>query len=293
MFIVLVVLSLASLAAGKKASFLHDWGTTAVTVTAFPFLKTINAIEGAFSFTKDLIVSYHSARVEADELGRRLAEARKETLALEEAARENVRLREMLNFVRSEPGLYLDPVKILENFKGIVMIDRGSSHGIRESMCAVTAEGVVGVVTQVDALTSNIVTLHHADCKVGAMFPRSRVRGIVHGRSSDVSRYCTIHYIDMKDDIRVGEHVVTSPESIFPSGYPIGRVVRVEEGSGVWKIAYLEPAVDVYRLDEVFVLRQAVTPVEELAGREVPLLEPGSVAPPVPDTRTLQDRYAP
>jgi cell shape-determining protein MreC len=97
----------------------------------------------------------------------------------------------------------------------------------------------------------------------------------------------------MKDDVRENDEVVTSIESVFPPGYPIGRVVAVHHDTGgVWQTADVEPAVDVFSLDEIFVLRQAVTPMEELMGdprAELPL----SVAPMMPDTRTIQDRFAP
>ena len=121
---------------------------------------------------------------------------------------------------------------------------------------------------------------------------RNRVRGIVHGTGSDLSRYATMKYIDMKDDVRENDLVVTSPESVFPTGYPIGRVVNVDDTGSLWKTADIELAVDPYRLDEVFLLRQAVTPVEELAG-PAPEEPAQSVAPTTPDKRTLQDRYAP
>jgi rod shape-determining protein MreC len=291
---ILVVISLASLATGKKASFLHSWGTATLSLTAYPFLKVMNGAEGALRATGGFVFAYSEARQQADELRSQLVQATEQSARNRELLQENQRLRQMLQFMRNQPGLTLEPVKILENFKGTIMIDAGSMRGIGTSMCAVTENGIVGVVTQSDVLTSSVLTLHHADCKVGAMFKRNRVRGIVHGRSSDVSRYCTIHYIDMKDDVREGDEVVTSPESIFPTGYPIGKVVRVEKSGGVWKLAYLEPAVDVYRLDEVFVLRQAVIPAEEMAGGEPPAPEGSpSVAPQIPDTRTLQDRYAP
>ena len=103
---------------------------------------------------------------------------------------------------------------------------------------------------------------------------------------------CTMKYIDMKDDVRVNDLVVSSPESMFPAGYTIGRVVKIDESGSLWKSAEIEPAVDIYSLDEVFIVRRAIAPAEELAGQQS---EPAvvSVAPAVPDTRSYQDRYAP
>jgi len=245
-----------------------------------------------FNYVTGLVFAYDSARKENADLRRRLAETMRHAAQRKELQLENRRLRQMLAFERNESGLKLEPVEIIETFKGILMVDRGSAHEVEKFMCAVTDRGIVGLVTQVDLATANVATLHNADCRVSAMIDRNRVRGIVHGTGSDLSRYATMKYIDMKDDVRENDLVVTSPESVFPTGYPIGRVVNVDDTGSLWKTADIELAVDPYRLDEVFLLRQAVTPVEELAG-PAPEEPAHSVAPATPDKRTLQDRYAP
>ncbi len=281
-----------SLATGTRASFVRNGIRAVVSVTAFPFVKTLTGVKAGVNYAVDLVIDYNGARKDLDVARLRLAEMMKHAAQRAELIQENQRLRRMLHFERNEPRLSLEPVNVIESFKGIVMIDRGSFQGIKPSMCAVTENGIVGLVTQVDPTAANIVTLYHAECKVGGMIQRNRVRGIVHGSSNELSKYCTLNYIDIKDDVRVGDLVVTSPESIFPTGYPIGRVTAVHETGSLWKSAEVEPAVDPYRLDEVFVLLQAAMPYEELAGIP-PADETVSRAPEIPDERSLQDIYAP
>jgi cell shape-determining protein MreC len=79
---------------------------------------------------------------------------------------------------------------------------------------------------------------------------------------------------------------------MFPTAYPIGRVVAVHETGSLWKTADVEPAVDPYRLDEVFILRQALAQEEELAGRTQESLA-AVPAPPASGDLSLQERYAP
>ena len=290
--IVLVLVSLLSLATGKRASFIRDGVRTVVSVTAYPFLKLLNGIEHGFDYAAGLVLSYHDARREVESLRLRLGETMQHAAERNELRQENERLRHMLQFVRGEPRLTLEPVRVLESFKGILMIDRGSFHGVRESMCAVNEDGIIGIITQADPATANIATLYNADCKVGAMIARNRVRGIIHGRASELSPYCTMNYIDMKDDVAVGDAVVASSESIFPAGYPIGKVVAVHDTKSLWKSADVEPAVDPYRLDEVLILRQAAPAAEEPTGTA----SSEAVALPAADapaTRSLQERYAP
>lgn len=291
--VVLVVLSLASMATGTRGLFIHSGVRTVVSMTAYPFLKALRSIQDGAAYTTGLVFSYDAARKETEAARQRLGDLMQRAARRDELLQENARLRRLLDFVRNEPGLALEPVQVIESLKGVLTIDRGSLQGIRESMCVVTEDGIVGIVTQTEPLTANVITLHNPDCSVGAMIVRNRVRGRVRGSGSDLSRYCSMNYIDMKDDVRVDDLVVTSPGSIFPSGYPIGRVVSVLGESGsLWKSAEVEPAADPYRLDEVLILRQAVTPIEEMAGTE-PAAIAVSAAPAIPDQRSLQERYAP
>ena len=253
----------------------------------------LRGAEDGLDYGLDFVFSYHQAWEEARVSRRYLADVMQRAARKDELQMENERLRGMMDFARSRPSWTLEPVQVIAGFRGFVSIDHGSARGIKPSMCVVTAHGIVGPVTQVDMATSNVATLQNSDCRVAAMVARNRVRGTVHGTSNDLSRYCKMNYIDLHDDVRVGDLLVASPESVFPTGYPIGRVRAVHEGSGsLWKYADVEPLVDSYRLDEVFVLRRAVTPLDELAGnRATPDLV--SVAPQSPDTRSIQERYAP
>lgn len=292
--IVLVGFSLTSLISGAEASFIQRALRGAVDVTARPFLKTVRGAGDAADYVSGLVFSYDAARDEADAMRGRFAELMVRTARRRELAEENQRLRRKLAFVRSQPRLGLESAEVIANFKGILKIDRGSTHGVRESMSVLTEDGVVGLITEVGLTTATVVTLHNVDCRIGAMIRRNRVRGVVHGTGSDLRRICSMEYIDMKDDVREGDEVVASPESLFPSGYPVGRVVSVHDSGALWKFAYVEPAVAPYRLDEVFIVRRALPPLEELAppGPSAAAL-PMPRAPELPDHRTIQQRYAP
>ena len=291
---VLVLLSLGSMAGGTRAAFFHDRLRAAVSVTAYPFVRTLRATEHGVDYVTGFVLAHNDARREAEFLRRRLGDMMQHAASRNELSAQNERLRRMMDFERRHPEFVLEPAAVVQSFKGVIIIDRGSEHGIRESMCVVTEEGIVGVVTKTDLLTSNVVTLHNADCKVGVMVRRNRVRGSLHGTGSDLASHCTMNYVDMTGDVRVDDEVVTSPESVFPAGVPVGRVDDVTADKGaLWKRAAIMPAVAPYQLDEVFVLRQALAGLEELAGIKPREEVPVPVSAPVPDVRPLQERYAP
>ncbi|HPO17473.1 MAG TPA: rod shape-determining protein MreC [Candidatus Hydrogenedentes bacterium] len=295
-FAVLMFLSFVSLVTGTESSFIQNGVKKAVEITAFPFLKAKSITGQAIGYVTGLVVDYdamhkENAALKADVVKLKIAASKRLELQAE-----NQRLRTMLKFTREQPGFSLEPVKVLESYKGMLRIDRGSVNGVTTSMAVVTADGVVGIVTEVSAFTSIVTTLHHPSCKIGAMVQRNRLRaydGVIHSSGSDLNRLCTMDYIDMKNEVRVGDPVVTSPESLFPAGYPIGVVSAPPHESGsLWKTAEITPAVDPYRLDEVFLIRQAQPGAEELAGPPPSPKEDMQTASP-PDTSPIQERYAP
>lgn len=304
--VVLSTLSLFSLLTGTEGTVIHHGISRIVNVTSYPFLKlrhvTVSVPADAYRF----VVDYKAVYKENEVLTREVVELKKHDALLRHLSLENARLRKMLGFISGQPRFTLKPVIVLESYKGMLRIDAGTGAGIKTSMGIITKDGVVGVVTEVADFTSTVATLHHTDCRVGAMVLRNRLRaydGVVQATGSDFSYLCAMEYIDMKDEVRIGDVIVTSPESQFPAGIVIGRITAVRSGEGLWKSAEISPAIDPYRLDEVMVIMRAVDEPEYIAGPPAALKQESdstaafvvhdSSATESPDMRSLQERYAP
>lgn len=291
---VLVLLSLASLAAGKRGSLVSDALRTGVSVASHPFWIALNFTENAYSYAAEFVLDYHHNYREVNRLQQERAELAQRLADYEELRAEQRRLRQMLDFERSETAVTLLPAAIISRSLGAFVIDRGRTHGIERAMCVLAPDGaVVGVVSEVSPVNATVLTLHNPDCKIGALTVRNRVRGIVRGTGQvGANAVCEMEYIDMKDQIGVGDRVVTMGSGIYPAGRPIGTVVGVEAGQTLQKKARVLPDANFQSLDEVFVITQALIPAEEIRGRPRPQ---GAVsrAHPMPDERSMQERYAP
>jgi rod shape-determining protein MreC len=294
---VLVFLSLVSLATGTQAGMIRNSVQSFVSIVSHPFLVSLNGLKGGFGYVRALVLDYNDVRRENERLSMRVAELQLTVADRDELLAENQRIRTLLGFAEARPGMSLTPAglvasaQVFERFEGMLRINRGSLHGITDSMCAITDKGVVGVVTRVDLVGAYIVTLNNPECKIGAMVLPKRVRGVVEGTSSDLTSLCTLKYVDLKDEIHKGDLVVTSPESVFPAGFPIGVIVNIDSRGTLWKTADIQPAVDPYKVDEVFIVQGAVPPPSELTGvAEEPIESHGL---PLPDTRSLPARLAP
>ena len=260
LLITLSMLSLLSMVLDTKATVVHQAVRRGAAMSAYPFLAAQRAVADSTDYVLDLVVGYNDLRSENAALRGDLVEMKESITGLVELQRENARLRGMLGFQREERRLTLLPAAVLGAAKGTLTINRGAAHGVRASMGVVTADGVVGLITEVGGRSSTVATLHHPHCNVGAMVLRDRIRaydGVVKASKSDLSVVCTMEYIDMNDDVRQGDVAVTTPESVFPSGYPIGTISRVHHSETLWRFADVTPAVDPYRLDEVFVVVRA------------------------------------
>ena len=139
---VLVSLSLASLLTGTEATLLHRGINRLVSVTAYPFLEAKHGVEGAVDYAFGLFFNYNALREENAALEREKVQLRTAIIRRAELQRENERLRSMLHFVRNEPRFTLEPVRVIESYKGMLRIDRGAMHGIEAPMCVVTEDGV-------------------------------------------------------------------------------------------------------------------------------------------------------
>lgn len=313
--IVLVILCLASLATGTESTILHGAIKRAIALTTYPVLKLQHIAGDTADAATSYVIAAGRIRRENDELRKEVIELRQNLAMRREYELQNRRLRSDLDFVRGATRFQVKPAAVLESYKGMLKIDIGTSDGVQPNMSVIAPEGVIGIVVEAADFSANVATLHHPDCKVGAMVQRNRLRaydGVIHAGGSDLSQICTMYYIDIKHEVRNGDLVVTTPESIFPSGYPIGTVTEVHEGEALWKWAEITPAVDPYSLDEVFVVWRSTPKVEDLEGpppnpeaqlvaEEVKLTDdtppgaprPKKAAPPPPDLRPPQERFAP
>jgi rod shape-determining protein MreC len=197
--------------------------------------------------------------VENRRLRERVAQLEGANAALQEAANAGRRLQADLGFVQRQTRPPL-PAEVIArkpdaNFDTI-LISRGSLDGVHNHSVVVTHNGVVGQVgPDVGPNSAIVILLTDQNGRVGARVerPQSRVMGICEGDYQPL-----IPLIDLPNDadIKIGDQIVTSGDSIFPKGLPIGQVksIKMDDGN-ITKTARLKPAVDFDRLEEVYVLR--------------------------------------
>ncbi len=138
-----------------------------------------------------------------------------------------------------------------------ITINRGSVHGVRLNAPVIGPGGLVGRTVAVGSRVAQVQLLSDRDCSVGALLVRGRGRGIVSGAGKT---HLEMKYVSNLEDVTVGDLIVTSGiDGMYPKGIAIGRVASVQNGPRLFKVITIEPAADLDRLEEVFILE----PVEK------------------------------
>jgi rod shape-determining protein MreC len=199
-----------------------------------------------------------------EEKGERLrVDVRLQRLAALEA--ENDRLRAMLDSSARVDDRVL-AVQILavdlDPYRQRFTIDRGLNDGVYVGQALLDANGVVGQIVRVELFTSEAVLISDADHALPVAVNRNGLRTIVVG-TGDSSRL-RLPYLTNSADIEEGDLLVSSGlGGVFPSGYPVGRVLEVLRRPGqAFAEVIAEPAALLDRDREVLLVWTAEDEVE-------------------------------
>ena len=206
---------------------------------------------------------YESLVAENEALKQALAALQEDARQADAIARENDRLRDALELTEAREDFVLVDSYIIGrssvDWTSTVTVNQGSSLGIREGMCAITANGeVVGLVSEVGPNYSVIKTVLDSSLEISATISASGYNGMVQGGySSGLDGLLRMDYLPSAAVIRNRDEVVTSGSTIYPRNLILGHVVDAGfDDSGVAKFALLEPAVNVGSLEQVFIVTQ-------------------------------------
>jgi rod shape-determining protein MreC len=164
-----------------------------------------------------------------------------------------------------------------------VTIDKGASDGVRRDMAVLSPLGVVGrVIDEPAAHAAKVQLIIDRNAGAGAFIDRTGAGGVVVGADSDAP--LRMEYVSNLSDVAVGDLVMTSGlDGIYPRGYVIGRIEKVERGSSVYKLIAIRPRVDFWSLDTVL-LATGPQPATATPAKAVPAS--GATAAPVPRPST-------
>lgn len=232
-----------------------------------PFQVAADRIAEPFRDVYAWTESLFDARSDAERLRAENTELRQQMTQNQLAARENVRLRALLEY-RSSPrfpsafdGLAAAVIsRPAGAYAQSIVVAAGRQDGVSVDDPVVTDEGLVGRVTRVADRSARVMLLTDDQSAVSGIVLRTNATGIVR-RGQGPRSALRVDRMPKDQVVRVGDTIVTagwrSPRlsSLFPRGIPIGVVTSVGRTDiDAYTQVQVEPFVDFGELGAVLVL---------------------------------------
>lgn len=232
-FVIYALLSLSLMVLDVRLRAL-DWLHAALSTLVQPLRAVAGAPWEALERMGDFFVTH--ARLEQDN-----RDLRREQLLNAATLRayraldtENARLRALLD---ARPRWqartrYAEIVAVSRDpFSRRVWIDVGQAQDIDAGRPVMDASGIVGQVTRVHPLQSEVTLITDKDQMVPAEVERSGLRVVVFGAGDGTLE---VRFLPVASDIQEGDLLLTSGlDGVYPRGLPVARVTRVERHPGV------------------------------------------------------------
>jgi rod shape-determining protein MreC len=192
-------------------------------------MRPVLAARGA----QDYFVTLNSAITNEEAARRKLVLQSQRAAQVEQLTNENAQLRKQLG-LRERLNTPSAPAEVLydaaDPYSRKVIIDRGLAQGIEAGSPVIDESGVLGQVTRVHPLISEVTLLTDSDQAIPVLNTRTGARGITYG---DAGRHGSggleLRYMAANADVQPGDLLTTSGvDGVYPPGIPVAKVSKVE-----------------------------------------------------------------
>jgi rod shape-determining protein MreC len=204
-----------------------------MSAAANPIYVVVQAPYQAWTWLTDSFADRSRLRTENQQLSEQLRAAQSRLLRFDSLAEENRRLREIREASKgvSERTLIAEIINVsVQPFRHMVVINKGADDGVFRGQPVLDAFGVVGQVIQVGKSTATLMLITDAEHAVPVQVNRNGIRSIAVGTGEAAK--LSLPYMTVESDVRNGDLLVSSGlDQIFPSGYPVATVTKVERNA--------------------------------------------------------------
>ena len=148
---------------------------------------------------------------------------------------ENARLRALLD-LRARAGSQALAAEVLydaaDPFTRKAVISRGQMHGVQAGMAVIDEWGVLGQVTRVYPMVSELKLITDRDLAIPVLNLRTGARYLAYGQSGTGQQAMELRFTPNSADLKVGDMLSTSGvDGVYPPGLAVGRVRMVDHRS--------------------------------------------------------------
>ena len=175
--------------------------------------------------------SLQEAQKREEAARRKLAEQSQRANQVEQLALENDRLRKLLA-LRQQITTPAQAAEVLydaaDPYTRKVVIDKGMAQGVLAGSPVIDESGVLGQVTRVHPLVSEVTLVIDRDHAIPVLITRTGARSVAFGDPTSHGSL-ELRFMGGNADVQAGDLLVTSGvDGVYPPGLPVARVDRVE-----------------------------------------------------------------
>lgn len=213
----------------------HQWADqtrSGLSLITTPLTYAVNAPFAFFDAVADHLQSRQSLIDENTSLRARELILQGQLQKLQSLQVENTQLKALLKSSPVANHLHLLLAEILAvntgPFKQEILLDKGSQDGVFVGQAVLDAEGIMGQIVEVDALSSRVLLLTDPRSGIPVTDERNGLHGILVGAGDSGN----LLWLDASPtaDIKVGDVLMSSGlGGHYPVGYPVGVVNSIEQ----------------------------------------------------------------
>lgn len=245
---------------------------------AHPLYVVVQAPSDAWNWLTGSFSDRTQLREDNARLSEELRRARVQLLQFQSLSEENRRLRAIREASRGigERTLIAEIINVdVDPFRHRLRINKGADDGVFRGQPILDAFGIVGQVVQVDKFTSLIILISDAAHAIPVQVNRNGIRSIAVG--SGRLNQLNLPFMTIESDVKVGDLLVSSGlDEIFPAGYPVAAVTKVErDPAATFALVEAKPLAQLDRARELLLL----WPDRPVERSEAPAIPPEPAKP--------------
>ena len=180
----------------------------------------------------EYFTSLSQAQSESAEARKKLALQSLRAGQVEQLTQENKRLRRLLE-LREQLALPVLAAEVLydaaDPYTRKVIIDRGQAHQVELGSPVLDESGVLGQVTRVHPLVSEVTLVVDRDLAIPVLNVRTGARSVAYGDPIAGGSGMELRFMGSNADVQEGDLLTTSGvDGVYPPGLPVARVSRIE-----------------------------------------------------------------
>ena len=201
-----------------------------VALLVYPLQRTALVPAELLSAAAEFFTTQVALKRENDELKTRRLQDANELLILEALRAENKQLRRLLD-ARERLSVDSTLAEILyqgrDPFSRKVVIDKGGHQGIQAGQAVIDDIGVIGQVTRVHPLLSEVTLITDKEQRTPVQVVRNGLRAVIFGGGDRGT--LDLSYMAANADVQADDVLVTSGiDGTYPAGLPVAKVSRIE-----------------------------------------------------------------